>query len=334
MKVVNATNVNEAYHIMIRDALARNTNKNWRIIAPRQGKTTFEYRSPVTTVYTRPRERAMFNFVRDANPFFHVMEALWMLAGRADVEFLSQFNSNIHKFSDDGKYFHGAYGERLRRPVDQLDAIIKHLSHHPDSRRAVAAMWDPVKDLNADRLDIPCNTHIYFKIRDAHLDMTVCCRSNDMIWGCYGANYVHFSFFQEYVARGIGIGMGEYRHVSDSFHIYEDNPSWQKHVELKTIANSDEYMKGQPMYITPLIDGTDRATFDFELREIFFSDSWHFHEYRNIFLGAVAVPMRKAWFCYKANLHADAVRKVDQIDSTDWRLACQQWINRRRKDNV
>ena len=66
------------------------------------------------------------------------------------------------------------------------------------------------------------NTNIYFKIRENKLKMTVCCRSNDMLWGAYGVNVVHMSVLQEYMATMIGVEMGEYRQISDSFHIYTE----------------------------------------------------------------------------------------------------------------
>ena len=34
---------------------------------------------PVTTVYGRPNYRVLFNERRDANPFFHLVESVWML---------------------------------------------------------------------------------------------------------------------------------------------------------------------------------------------------------------------------------------------------------------
>ena len=39
----------------------------------------------------KPHRRILHNKDRDANPFFHLMEALWMWAGRNDAKFLSQF---------------------------------------------------------------------------------------------------------------------------------------------------------------------------------------------------------------------------------------------------
>ena len=50
------------------------------------------------------------------------------------------------------------------------------------------------------REEIPCNTAIYFKVREGKLNMTVSNRSNDVIWGTFGANVVHMSILQEYVA--------------------------------------------------------------------------------------------------------------------------------------
>ena len=38
-----------------------------------------EYPEPVATVYSRPRDRVLFSYERNANPFFHFMEGLWMV---------------------------------------------------------------------------------------------------------------------------------------------------------------------------------------------------------------------------------------------------------------
>ena len=88
-------------------------------------------------------------------------------------------------------------------------------------------MWNPWGDLDSSSIDIPCNTNIYFKIREGELQMTVCNRSNDMIWGAYGANAVHMAVLQEYVAAQLDVPMGKYYQISDSFHVYE-NEQWEK----------------------------------------------------------------------------------------------------------
>ena len=48
---------------------------------------------------------------------FMTAEALWILTGKNTVKDISQYSNMISKFSDDGYYFHGAYGPKL---VDQF----------------------------------------------------------------------------------------------------------------------------------------------------------------------------------------------------------------------
>src|ERR1700733_5124864 len=66
---------------------------------------------PVMTINHFPMNRVSFNERRNANPFFHLMEALWMLAGRNDATWLDQFVGDFSKryAEPDGK-MHGAYG--------------------------------------------------------------------------------------------------------------------------------------------------------------------------------------------------------------------------------
>src|SRR5690606_6235064 len=139
---------------------------------------------------------------RDANPFLHFFESLWMLAGRNDVDYMTRLVRRFAAYSDDGKTFNGAYGYRWRKWFgrDQLQQIIGALRSNPQDRRCVLGMWDAGHDLGLQSADLPCNTHIYFRIQDDRLNMTVCNRSNDAIWGAVGANVVHMSFLQEYMA--------------------------------------------------------------------------------------------------------------------------------------
>ena len=162
-----------------------------------------------------------------------------MLQGRKDLAPLAHFVKSMEDFSDDGETLWGAYGQRWRTYFhkDQLDSIIKILKTDPDDRRCVLQMWDANKDLGREGKDLPCNTNIYFKIRDEALQMTVCCRSNDMLWGTYGANAVHMSMLQEYMAEAIGVEIGTYYQISDSFHVYH-NEVWErmKHLEIDPLT--------------------------------------------------------------------------------------------------
>src|ERR1043166_5799013 len=100
---------------------------------------------PVITVYKNPLNRVLFSPMRNANPFFHVMESLWMLAGRNDLPWLTQFNGRFSSYSDDGGQTQpGAYGYRWRQHFryDQLETIIVELKNNPATRRCVLTMWD------------------------------------------------------------------------------------------------------------------------------------------------------------------------------------------------
>ena len=331
MKVIDVDNVNEAY------VQASNLMKKNAVTVKSRGMFTLEYPEPVTTVYRNPRERVCLLPERDANPFFHLMEALWILSGRNDVAWLVWFNKRMREYSDDGFTFHAPYGYRMRHNygMDQIDEAIKLLKSRPDTRQAVITIWDPRHDLNKESKDIPCNDMIFLKIRNGRLNMTVCCRSNDMIWGAYGANVVQFSMLQEYIAMHIGVAVGVYRQVSDSFHIYPDNPHWEK---LRLLPYSDFNPYKYWVKPIPLISGDERPedwdedltvfmevtdSVGKDILDVEFSTYW----FRN-----VASPMYGLWFRHKVD--GDAIKFIDSIAASDWREAAKLWLSKRENNNV
>lgn len=120
---------------------------------------------PCLITFERPLERVLSNPRRRANPFFHLFEALWMLAGRDDLASVAYYNKRLRESSDDGQRLNGAYGYRWRgkdnhyfvgdedssrggyAQFDQLNAIVHHLKVNPTSRRAVLQMWNVERDL-------------------------------------------------------------------------------------------------------------------------------------------------------------------------------------------
>lgn len=304
---------------------------------------------PVTTLYQKPTERVVFWPERDCNPFFHFMEGLWMLDGRNDVAWLSQFSSNIAQFSDDGLTFHGAYGYRWTEyftspsseneqdyPINQLSVIAMMLRRNPNERRCVLGMWDPYADLGREGKDVPCNTHIYFKINlHGQLDMTVCNRSNDIIWGAYGANAVHFSMLQEFMAAAVGVPVGRYWQVSNDYHAYVD--VMKKHEPLLEYTDAlivYPYRKrpsSQMIVPFPMVNGP-LDTWIQDLR--MFVEEGPVIGFRDRFFKKVAAPMWNAWFAWKDKDDPDrvqhALKEIENCEASDWRMACQEWLDRRR----
>ncbi len=93
-------NVNDAFKGLV-TAIAR--EKVATVRTPSRAGDVIQVREPVMVTYTHPRERVLFNRTRDCNPFFHLFESLWMLAGRNDVAPLAFYNSKIADFTNDGK---------------------------------------------------------------------------------------------------------------------------------------------------------------------------------------------------------------------------------------
>lgn len=283
---------------------------------------------PVVTTYMYPKQRMLFDERRDANPFFHIFEGVWMLAGRHDVAWIAAFNTNITQFSDDGITLHGAYGYRWRNHFghDQLAWLVNHLRADPKSRRAVLQMFDPEMDQDwivGGFKDIPCNTGIYFEIADEQLNMTVTCRSNDMIWGCYGSNVVHMSMLQEFVADAVGIEVGTYTQFSNNFHVYERHWNLLENVAPYEPYNYDLY--GSHVSIVRF----GNAVTDLEelMQWIGSPDA---DQYTNPYILLVLRPMLTAYRYYKNNRKIQALKACNDIADMEVRVACKQWLERRK----
>ena len=326
---------------------------------------------PLTITYERPTERVLFNPSRDANPFFHLFESLWMLAGRNDLAPLEHFVSTFGNFSDDGKTFNGAYGYRWRHPqgrytlyerlefcegVDQLSVLIEHLKVHPESRRAVLAMWNVEDDLMKVGVgdfskDVCCNLSACFSIRDTGickrdhadpncpcvtdghdmakvLDMTVFNRSNDLIWGTLGANAVHFSFLQEYMATALGVGVGVYHQISNNAHVYTERYEATKWITEDTpdftFENSVPFVQNRERFDVEVKDivslgyGPD---VDRILSDTIFSEP---------FIEGVAKKMFMAFAFHKKRDYKRAFAAIGRVFDEPWREAGTTWLEKRR----
>lgn len=299
--------------------------------------------TPVCTTYAKPMERVLFSPLRDANPFFHLFESLWMLAGRNDVRFPTMFNARFDQFSDDGEIFHGAYGHRWRVAFgyDQIAAVVALLKRDPSTRRAVLQMWDATCNYEGfgqndlimadDGLDVPCNTHGYFRINDGALDFTVLCRSNDTLWGAYGANAVHFSILQEYVAAHVGVPVGQFYQFSHNFHYYGNTVGdYIKAMNLARDAEAHNLYETKLLRPMPLI--ADPSNWDLSL-PLFLDYAEHgvtvAPTFTEPFFAHVAMPMIWAWRAHKAKEYKLADDYARQIVADDWRVTCIAWLERR-----
>lgn len=349
MITIEARNVNDALYygsVMIRSrGIARDSRNGPVLVAP----------EPVTTVYREPMERVMLHAKRDANPFFHLVEALWMIAGRNDLATLTQYVKNMANFSDDGgKTQPGAYGHRWRKwfqqrrpngswagPRDQLSWAVKRLQADPNDRRVVIGMYDVAHDQEAadqGGKDIPCNLIAIPSVGvDGRLNLTVYNRSNDMIWGAYGANAVHFSVLQEVIAAALGIQVGSYWQVANNFHAYEATlgkaePVWPWGWSAGPGPWGDKlpdpYERGDLKPLPIAQEGFRLQAFTEDV-EVFLDDPCRVGQ-RNEFLRKIGCPMVMAHRAYKAKDFAGAREILQQMpENNDWRAGAELWLNNR-----
>jgi hypothetical protein len=269
-----------------------------------------------------PIKRLITDSVRDANPFFHCMEFVWMMAGSKDAVWLSQFNKRYMEYSDDGKTVHAGYGHRWREHlgIDQILTAVDLLKKNPQDRRIVLQMWDAKADLGRSGKDFPCNTQIMLRvIKNNELDMLVTNRSNDLIWGALGANIVHMTMLHELLASAAGIPLGRYRVVSNNLHMYTGMPRFEEILVHEPETNF--YDVGRKY--TPLLYGKETV-------EDFFSDC---EGLVNVgprisdtrWMEEVGQPMYKIYLQRKAGKAID----LDTINCEHWRTACESWLSRR-----
>lgn len=285
--------------------------------SPSERGTVLALRHPVMITVSRPTERVLIDPVRMANPFFHVAEAVWMMAGYSDTEWLSQFNKGIVDYADKDGTIHGAYGHRWQAyfGMDQLRICRDVLKREPYSRRAVLQMWCPAGDLNASYNDVPCNTAIYFRVRRGALNVTVTNRSNDVIWGMCGANAVHLTVMQEVMAGELGLEVGPYTVMSNNAHVYMDLPGVMD--MLKTTSSYQHAVSPMPI----MGKGDTLEGFVAECRKLITQGQSFVPQ--NRWLRAVAKPMFDIYTKGEMYHYSD-------VQCPQWKGAVMQWLTAKR----
>jgi len=105
----------------------------------------------------------------------------------------------------------------LEAPIDQIERCLSMLAECGFTRRAQAVTWKAWKDLGI--ADPACLQRLHFRIQDDKLNMNVHMRSNDAFKAAF-MNMYAFIELQAWMAERLGLNVGDYCHIADSFHIY------------------------------------------------------------------------------------------------------------------
>jgi thymidylate synthase len=192
---------------------------NGDIVAPR-GKLTKELLGHVTKFdMARP---VVVDEMRKLGYRFMCAEAAWILSGDNRVATIAPYSKVISRFSDDGVFFFGAYGPRIR---DQVRHVVAALVNDPDTRQAVIEIWRPNPPITKD---VPCTLTVQFMLRDGKLDCFVNMRSSD-VWLGVPYDWFNFSMLTGYVClllrdkTGDAVRPGVMHFNAASQHLYEEN---------------------------------------------------------------------------------------------------------------
>lgn len=232
-----------------------------------RGQVCWELPGPFMFKITNPTSRIVTLPQRKWNPTLPFAESLWIASGRNNLNMINHYLKNIKNFSDDGLFMRGGYGPRLRAfdgnandykigksfgeeipeqffsKVDQFYYIEKSFHRDINTRQAIINIGDPPKDcVNFDgsikeTRDFPCTRLLHFMKQpfENKLDLTVYLRSNDILWGASAVNIFNFTFMQEYFAKILNLEIGDYYHIANNFHYYENFKN-----QILEIAEIDE----------------------------------------------------------------------------------------------
>lgn len=129
----------------------------------------------------------------------------------SDNTFDYTYHDQLFKWNE--YYIHG------RKIVhNQIDYIIKKLQETPESRRAIAIVFDPNKHQYTDK-SVPCLQLIQLLYRSGSLHMKTVFRSNDMLTAS-GLNMYALTLLQKNIADQLDYNIGSYTHIALVPHIY------------------------------------------------------------------------------------------------------------------
>jgi hypothetical protein len=162
------------------------------------------------------------------------------------------------------------------------------------------------------------------------LDITVTNRSNDMLWGLLGANYVHFSILQEYMAARLGVEVGYYHHFSNNLHVYCERPDWKP----QELLGNEEFTSNYIIHdFVPLVQTSE--IFEKELPQFVERNSggasYSPCSWEERFLDRVAQPMLTTFRAHKEKWGGGTEMWLDRIEADDWRIAATNWLAKRKK---
>lgn len=176
-----------------------------------------------------------------------IVEALWMMKGMTDVEWLRKNKCNIWNANSSQEFLRDrglsleegdigpGYGFQMRhygapyeschtdytgQGVDQLQNCMDLIINDPHSRRIVMNLWNPTQN---DEIALPpCHVNYQWSVKDGRLHCLLYQRSWDILLGW---NHTTAAIFTFVMAKKANLEPGILTHVIGDVHLYESH--WQ-----------------------------------------------------------------------------------------------------------
>ena len=168
-----------------------------------------------------PRDNLIYNSFYPASPYYIAQEYKWYHSYNNNVESIAKYAPFWRKIANDDGTVNSNYGCYIFKPYEdgtsEWSRLIDLLKRDPDSRQAILQI--PITPFKGTK-DLTCTSSLQFFIRDNKVNMIVYMRSNDVCKGMRN-DIPFFTSLQIDLAKELGVGVGWYRHVVGSLHLYE-----------------------------------------------------------------------------------------------------------------
>jgi thymidylate synthase len=174
---------------------------------------------------------------------------------RAFAERIAEDSAFAEKWGELGP----VYGHQWRSwpgpngAVDQLKQVLEDLRRNPDSRRHIVSAWNPGY---IDQMALPpCHAFFQFYVAEGKLSCQLYQRSADIFLGV-PFNIASYALLVHFMARDLGLGVGDFVHTLGDAHIYSN------HIDQVKLQISREPRTLPTLWLNPDVTSLFDLTFD------------------------------------------------------------------------
>lgn len=170
-----------------------------------------------------------------------IVELLWFLQGRTDVNWLRERGCNIwNEWASESGDLGPVYGKQWRSwacpdgsTIDQIAQVVEQIKSKPNSRRLIVSAWNPA-DLPDESLSpqqnvangrmalAACHTLFQFYVAEGKLSCQLYQRSADLFLGV-PFNIASYALLTHMIAQQCDLDVGEFVHTFGDCHLYNNH---------------------------------------------------------------------------------------------------------------